>query len=138
MQNFCLKFPLEQVTKRPAVKFYSCDGLFSGDWNRKAFDLIVSNPPYIERGEAVHHHALRHGPSEALFVPGMPGKDYEKWFDHYLLTIRKSLGVEGESIIEISPSKTDLLLKLASRYFKDCHIEKDLAARNRYLHLKVS
>lgn len=56
-----------------SVDFHHLDGL--ADWSSEPFDLVISNPPYVERDFPLHDEVSMHEPAEALFG-GEDGLDF--------------------------------------------------------------
>ena len=99
----------------------------------EAFDLVVSNPPYVLEGErkSMARHILDHEPSSALFV-----KDDEPLvFYHAIASFcKKYLAEEGEIWVEINEKfgkETSGLFK--SEGFSRVRVIKDIHGKERYI-----
>lgn len=96
-------------------------------------DLIISNPPYIDRsahGNEVHWQADRYEPDIALYLEG---ETYEKWFDLFFQQVKRSLKPNGAFFMEGHEDKWDVLEKIADKYFNKVEIMNDLTGTPRFL-----
>jgi release factor glutamine methyltransferase len=96
------------------------------------FDIVVSNPPYIPRGE------LSLLPPEVQSEPRLAlngGPDGLDAYRSILGRIQMFLNVPGLLALEIGQNQAERLLKISSRFafFKETHIIKDYAGIERVL-----
>ncbi|MFA7126642.1 MAG: peptide chain release factor N(5)-glutamine methyltransferase [Bacilli bacterium] len=93
------------------------------------FDMIVSNPPYIDPAEDVMEMVDRYEPHLALY-------SVEAGFYHDRLIIESAtsyLQKDGVLILEIHCDHREQLLQMASVYFKDITFQKDHAGLYRVM-----
>ncbi|MCQ2244456.1 MAG: peptide chain release factor N(5)-glutamine methyltransferase [Bacteroidaceae bacterium] len=106
-----------------------CGGAGGG----RAFDIIVSNPPYIMEKEQAEMsaHVLDHEPSLALFVPDSdPLRFYRAIADFALL----HLSPGGMLFFEINPLCAEEMLQLLSdKGFFDIQLRKDQFGKQRMI-----
>lgn len=89
--------------------------LFLGDCLENVeekYDLIVSNPPYIDRDSFVQESVINYEPHIALFADNHGLMIYEKIFSK----IDNCLNYSSEAIFEISPDLVDGLVNLLNKY----------------------
>ena len=96
----------------------------------KKYDLIISNPPYVDYEEKVDEET-KYEPQNAIFADNHGLVFYEH-------IIKESVNwINDKSIIafEIGYNQGEYLKEYASRYFPNAFIEvyKDLSQRDRYL-----
>jgi release factor glutamine methyltransferase len=109
-----------QVARRNAIRhgiaarihFLQCNLLDALLHESFAFDLIVSNPPYVGRREAelLPREVRKHEPSEALFGG-------EQGFDFYgplISQAEKLLAPGGQVVLEVGYNALDFVLPLFS------------------------
>ena len=123
-----LKIAAENATlHHTEVQFLAMDGLY-GWRNPDAFDLIVSNPPYIRSGTPLMPEVGLHEPSVALFG-GESGLDlYQEWIPaaHALLK------AGGYMIVEIGYDQAHQAATLfESSNFTNVKVITDLAGIDR-------
>jgi release factor glutamine methyltransferase len=104
----------------------------------QAWDIIVSNPPYIPISEKQEMHArvVQHEPHMALFVPDQnPLLFYER-----ILQISKlALAPHGKLYFEIHERMADSLRKLAISYgLPPAVIHKDMQGKERMMVVKAA
>ena len=110
-----------------------------GDWTQDGwadqlgtFDLIISNPPYVEQDAALARDVAEWEPAEALFA-GAEGLD-----DYQILIpqLGELLAEKGIAVLEIGAAQKEQVSLLAreSGFSAECH--EDLAARPRTLVLR--
>ena len=106
-----------------------------GDWGEgltERFDLILSNPPYIEDNAELSRDVRDHEPASALFA-GADG------LDDYRRLIPQLLGLlapEGVAIIEIGHTQASAVLALAQAAGMTGTVRQDLAGRDRCVVLR--
>ena len=95
------------------------------------FDLIISNPPYIDKETYVQESVLKYEPHTALFADNKGLAIYERIIKDL------SLFVKTPSLVafEISPDLVERLKKLINENLKDCEycFEKDINGFDRFL-----
>ena len=96
-----------------------------------AFDMVVSNPPYITQAEAsvMHPNVLLHEPHIALFVPDEDALLFYKAITDFSLQHLKPGGKLYFEINELLGSEVAALLKLKG--FSEIQVKKDLQQKNR-------
>ena len=105
------------------------------DWKAPAeyFDIIVSNPPYIEPVEALSmdRHVLDYEPSIALFAPAdNPIYFYEIITDKALVALKRP----GYLYFEINPRQAPQIKSmLLSKGYSDIDIVKDFNGHDRFV-----
>ena len=112
------------------VKFVVMDGLDDFD-EPECVDVIVSNPPYIERAvcETLDPRVKDYEPRLAL-DGGDSGLDF---YDRYLADALNILRPGGAVFFEIGENQGEALRELLENYgFSDIKIEKDYAGHDRY------
>lgn len=110
------------------VKFKRCNILRTKAISK--YDLIVSNPPYIEQNEEVDP-MVKYEPKKALYAKNDALKFYKKIMQLAQGKVKKN----GLIAFEISSTKGQQLKALAQEYFpqQKVVIAKDLADKDRYL-----
>ncbi len=99
--------------------------------NDKKYDIIVSNPPYIKRGNFVGESVLKYEPELALFAE----EDGLVIYHKIIKDIDKHLNDNGFAIFEISPDLEEGLTKLIKEYIPSYSYEfiKDINNFVRFL-----
>lgn len=95
------------------------------------FDIIVSNPPYIDYNEKIMDSVKEYEPNIALFA-----KDNGMFFYKEIIkNAKKYLNDRFIIAFEIGWWQGELIKDIAKEYFNNCKItiEKDLTGRNRYI-----
>lgn len=113
------------------VKFVIGDGLDEFD-EPEMFDVIVSNPPYIESlvCETLDPRVKDFEPRLALDG----GEDGLKFYDRYLADALNLLKPGGAVFFEIGENQGEAVKNLAYQYgFEDIKVEKDYAGHDRYV-----
>lgn len=95
------------------------------------YDIIVSNPPYIEENSDVSPE-VKYEPREAIFVSNDNPLIY---YEEVLKVALKALNKKHLIAFEIDEDHADDLKKLVKKYFKSdkIRIEKDLSDKDRYM-----
>ena len=119
---------------RSSINFSQYDVMRSVDlpWEG-AFDLIISNPPYVLASERalMPSHVADHEPITALFVPDGDPLCFYRAIGH--LATRK-LVPGGGVYFEINEKfGTEVCTLLASLGFSDILLEKDLQGKDRFV-----
>jgi release factor glutamine methyltransferase len=113
------------------VLFHQLDILSSNLDSLPAFDVIVSNPPYIREieKENMQVNVLHYEPMQALFVPdNQPLLFYERIALLALEKLRKGGKLYFEINENFGTQVADLLLSL---HFQEVKVLKDLQGKNR-------
>ncbi len=98
------------------------------------FDLIVSNPPYINPTAQLENSVLNWEDHGALFAPNQGLQIIEKILHQAPLWLKKNNGLKYQLIVEIDASQGDAVKNLAQECgFKNALICKDQFDRNRTL-----
>lgn len=104
------------------------------DWQppREAFDIMVSNPPYIDMSERAGMEATVTGwePAGALFVPD---DDPLRYYRRIADIGTRSLAPGGTLYFEINPRHaSELVSELGARGYGDVALERDIHGRERF------
>lgn len=116
------------------VDFYVADMLSPGFGNEKrSYDLIVSNPPYVRRSEErfMRPNVLNYEPHSALFVSDL---DPLVFYRAITAFAHAHLAVNGHLYLEINEAFGDeviALLKIAG--FRDIILRKDMKGKDRLI-----
>ena len=115
------------------VNFYLSDCLTEPSLNSKKYDVIISNPPYIDRDTFVQESVLKYEPHSALFAD-------EKGLAVYRKIFKDVKYVEKEKCLialEISPDLVEGLTNLRNEYLRDYKysFEKDMNGLVRFMFL---
>lgn len=110
------------------VKFYLSDCFENVEGK---FDVIISNPPYIDRETYVQESVLKYEPHSALFADNKGLAIYERIIENLSLYIKRPSLVA----FEISPDLVDRLDKLIKENLNKCDyfFEKDMNGFDRFL-----
>ncbi len=114
------------------IRFIQDDILSPRHTPRHAWDIIVSNPPYVlhSESEEMSERILLYEPHSALFVPD------EDPLRYYKAIIRYSdnhLKKNGFLYLEINPLSGDTLMDHLSQKDYDAEIKKDFLGRKRFI-----
>lgn len=90
------------------VNFYQSDCLKNVVKNKEKFNVLISNPPYIDKEQFVEESVLKYEPHLALFAEKKGLAIYEKIFLDFDLVLEE----HGFAIFEISPDLKDGLIEL--------------------------
>lgn len=95
------------------------------------YDVIISNPPYIDENEKVMDMVDKYEPHEALYAPN----NGLYFYDEILKNANKYLNDKFIIAFEIGWWQGELIKSIAEFYFRNSKIiiEKDYTDRNRYL-----
>ena len=99
---------------------------------KDSFDIIVSNPPYIDINEDIMDLVKNNEPALALFSAN-------KGMHHYQEILKQSkthLNDNGCILFEIPSHKDEVFIELVSQYFDDYKIVKDNNNLSRVIILK--
>lgn len=119
------------------VKFEQTD-ILSKAYNHSSvragsFDVIVSNPPYICRKEALtmEKNVLEHEPDMALFVPDNDALLFYRVIADFAI---ETLSEQGKLFFELNPHyAADTQLMLTEKGFTHCEIRQDQFGKQRML-----
>jgi len=112
---------------------FSLDDILDPKTENPAFDLIVSNPPYVRNLEKqfMHRNILDYEPSRALFVDD---DDPLVFFRAIALFADKFLRVNGYLYLEINESLgKDVVQELEKHEFRKLEIRRDLDQKDRFV-----
>lgn len=117
---------------KAAVTFIHAD-IFKWDAPRDSYDIIVSNPPYVDESEkaGMDRNVLDHEPASALFVPDSdPLVFYRRIAD----VAATALAPGGFLYFEINPRHAEEMKALiAGKGFTGIEIIKDSFGKDRFL-----
>lgn len=106
--------------------------VFKLTWPKDSFDIIVSNPPYVDESEraTMERNVLDYEPAEALFVPD----DNPLVFYTRIADIgNESLSAGGRLYFEINPRHAaELSALLAGKGYSDIRVIKDINGKDRF------
>lgn len=123
-----------EVAKKNAIKNEANITFYQGDFLEpltETYDVIVSNPPYIDPEEEIMELVRKNEPYLALFASNHGLSCYQK----IISQAKHYLNSGGFLIFEIGYQQGDLLKIYAEKYFPKAKIivEKDLQKKDRYL-----
>lgn len=107
-----------------------------GDWGAgidECFDLILCNPPYVERDAGLAPDVARFEPASALFAGADGLDDYRRLAPQ----IGRLLAPGGLAAIEIGADQADSVLALVAEAGLVGSVRADLAGRNRVILVKA-
>lgn len=126
-----------KVAKKNALKNNVDIHFLEGDMLKpltKKYDIIISNPPYIDPSEKIEDKVKNYEPHLALYA-----KDNGLYFYKSILKEVKNY-IKEKSLLafEIGSSQGEAIKKIASCYFplENIKVEKDLQGRDRFLFIK--
>lgn len=95
------------------------------------YDIVISNPPYIDTDEKIMDSVKKYEPNIALFASEDGLYFYKKIISNIKLFLNKKFIIA----FEIGWWQGNLIKDIATEYFKDSKIiiEKDLTNRDRYV-----
>ena len=95
------------------------------------YDIVISNPPYIDTDEKIMESVKKYEPNIALFASDSGLYFYKK----IISNIKPFLNEKFIIAFEIGWWQGNLIKNIATEYFKDSKIiiEKDLTDRDRYV-----
>lgn len=94
------------------------------------FDILVSNPPYIDKSEIIDPLVEQNEPHLALYAPNNGMKFYED----ILSNAKHILNVPNIILFEHGYKQKELMIKLIDKYYpnSECEIIKDLSGNDRF------
>ena len=119
---------------KAAVHFEQHDILTYQATGAEAFDLIISNPPYIAESEKaeMEPNVLAWEPSIALFVPDNDPLLFYRRIGELAL---RMLTLNGKLFFEINRAYGDATKQLlCNQGYKNIHIQKDLSGNDRFVY----
>lgn len=127
-----LKVAADNATRLKAkVNFEQCD-ILTATPKPDAFDIIVSNPPYVCDNErsAMSRNVLDYEPATALFVPDDDPLKFYKAIARYAAT---ALSDGGRLYLEINRQFGEMTANLLNDDFIDVRILKDFCDNTRFV-----
>ena len=116
------------------VAFFHGDILApSQELKNKKWDIIVSNPPYIQYKDkhSLHINVAENEPASALFVPDEDSLLFYRHIAHYA---KQNLNKQGRLYFEINEKLgREIQDLLKAQEFKDIRLKKDLNGKDRML-----
>jgi release factor glutamine methyltransferase len=106
-----------------------------GNWGEglsEKFDLILSNPPYVEDNADLSPEVRNHEPASALFA----GPDGLDEYRRLLPQLPDLMADEGVAIVEFGSTQAAAMLELASNAGLSGEVRQDLAGRDRCVVLR--
>lgn len=119
------------VLNQTPINFVKLDFLDESTWNQLgAFDIIVSNPPYIKQSEKeqMHKNVLEHEPHLALFVPD---NDALIFYRKILSFAQSHLSKEGTVYVEINQQLGKETAALFTENGFNFELKKDMSGNER-------
>ena len=95
----------------------------------KLYDVIISNPPYIDKGEYVMEIVDKNEPKEALYSKDNGLYHYKRIIDESINHLKE----KGILIFEIPDNKCDDIIKYARVYYNNIEYKKDYNNQRRVL-----
>ncbi len=107
-----------------------------GNWGQglAKFDLILSNPPYIEQDASLSPDVRDHEPASALFA-GADGLDE---YRRLIPQLPGLLAPDGVAVVEIGATQATAVLALAAAAGLCGSVSQDLGGRDRCVVLRAS
>ena len=133
-----------EVAKRNAseqkleIEFIQLDFLDEDEWKTlPAFDVIVSNPPYIKKSEeqTMAKNVLEYEPHLALFVPD---EDALKFYKAIAAFVKTHLKPNGKIFVEINEALAQQVTDLFKQSgFLQVTLKKDMQGKDRMIQASV-
>jgi release factor glutamine methyltransferase len=120
------------ITHETEIEFILLDFLDEGKWKQlPAFDLIISNPPYIKASEqaTMAAHVLNYEPHQALFVPDTDALIFYKKIAAFGKTHLKPKGVIYLEINQQAGEETVTVFTAAG--YSTVELKKDMSGNDR-------
>ena len=115
------------------INFLQLDFLNEDDWKQlPQFDLIVSNPPYIQQSEQLQmsKNVTQHEPHLALFVPD---NDALLFYKKIVLFAQQHLKINGKVFVELNETLGAETQNLFQTNRFKAKLHKDLQGKDRML-----
>jgi release factor glutamine methyltransferase len=126
------------AAQQTQINFHLLNILDKNEWSKlPAFDIIVSNPPYVKQSEAnaMHKNVLQHEPHIALFVPD---EDVLLFYRTIAAFGLRHLNTHGKLFFEINETLGkevhDLLVHDG---YKNIEVKKDLHGKDRIVKAEI-
>jgi release factor glutamine methyltransferase len=106
-----------------------------GNWGEglhECFDLVLSNPPYIEENAVLSPEVRDHEPSSALFAGPDGLSDYRRLVPQLSALMTEA----GVTILEIGSTQAAAVLELAGKAGLQGDVRQDLAGLDRCVVLR--
>jgi len=120
------------------INFHLLNILDKGKWNElPAFDIIVSNPPYVKQSEAtaMHKNVLQHEPHIALFVPDEDALLFYRTIAAFAL---HHLNTPGKLFFEINETLGNEVYHLLAQHgYKNIEVKKDIQGKDRMVKAEI-
>ena len=112
------------------VKFYQGNMLDELIRNNLKFDILVSNPPYIDKSEEIDPLVKQNEPHLALYADNLGMQFYEE----ILSNAKLIMNTPSIILFEHGYKQRGLMLELIDKYYpnSDCEIIKDLSGNDRF------
>lgn len=121
------------IHHKTEIEFHHYDFLENGFNDFKNIDIVVSNPPYIDKQTVSDDwkDQLKYEPSLALYPDG---DDPDIFYKKILLASRESLNENGSCYLELNEFRAEQILKAArDTGWKNYELRKDLQGAARIL-----
>ncbi len=118
---------------RTNLEFFRTDFLDRSIWNAfGAFDIIVSNPPYISMSEKnkMSENTLGYEPEKALFTYGNDPLVFYRYISRFA---KDHLNVGGAVYVEMNEFRVKETRKIFESIFDQVEIRKDMQGKERML-----
>lgn len=101
----------------------------------KKYDIIISNPPYIDEKEEIEDIVKNNEPHIALYAK----KEGLEFYEKILKEVKDYIKKPGLIAFEIGMSQGEKIVDLIKEYtdFKQITIEKDLTGKDRYIFIQI-
>jgi release factor glutamine methyltransferase len=112
------------------INFYEGDLLEPLIKNNLKFDILVSNPPYIDKSEDIDPLVEQNEPHLALYADNLGMQFYEE----ILSNAKHIMNTPNIILFEHGYKQRQLMLNLIDKYYpnSDCEIIKDLSGNDRF------
>lgn len=133
-----ISFEALEVAKHNAIKnnvnIYFYQGNLLEPLKNK-YDLIISNPPYIDRDEEIMDIVKNNEPTIALYADNHGLACYEE----ILKTCKPYLSENAMIAFEIGYLQGDKIIELVAKYLETAtvQIEKDMQGRDRFVFIQI-
>jgi release factor glutamine methyltransferase len=127
------------AAQQTEINFHLLNILDENKWSKlAAFDIVVSNPPYVTQSEALamHKNVLQHEPHIALFVPDEDALLFYRTIATFGL---QHLNAHGKLFFEINETLGKEVHDLLSQYgYKNIELKKDLQGKDRIVKAEIA
>lgn len=134
ISSSALEVAKENAKENNAKVEFIVSDLFSSLQGKK-FDLILSNPPYIEENAILEDCVIKHEPHLALFG----GKDGLDYYRRIIKDSKEYINENGMIIFEIGSTQGKEVTTLALQVYKNAEVQivKDYQGLDRIVIIKV-